>query len=366
MTCDRFPEALSFDDVLILPQRSSVLPKDVDLTTRLTRALRLDIPLVSAAMDTVTEFEMALRMAREGGIGIIHRNMDIPRQVLEVRKVKESEQGRLCVGAAVGTGGDSTERAEALIRAGVDVLVVDTAHGHSERVLRFVERIKKGDPKAQVIAGNVGTAEAVRDLVEAGADGIKVGIGPGSICTTRIVAGVGVPQFSAILEAVSEAQKTGVPVIADGGIRFSGDIVKALAAGAECVMIGSLFAGTDESPGKQILHRGQVYKSYRGMGSLGAMQNGSADRYSQEDVQTETKLVPEGVEGMVPCKGTVSTTIHQLLGGLKSGMGYVGAKNVKELRKRAKFIRQTAAGRREGHVHDVTVAKEAPNYRSGQ
>jgi IMP dehydrogenase len=257
------------------------------------------------------------------------------------------------------------ERSEALIKAGADVIVVDTAHGHSERVLQFVARLRKKNPKTQIVAGNIGTAEGARALIDAGVDGIKVGIGPGSICTTRVVAGVGIPQFTAILETAAEAAKDGIPVIADGGIRYSGDIVKALAAGAESVMVGSLFAGTDEAPGEQILYQGRAYKVYRGMGSLGAMKAGSADRYFQQDVENERKLVPEGVEGMVPYKGTISTTIHQLMGGVRSGMGYVGAKSLKELRERAKFIRQTAAGHRESHVHDVTVTKEAPNYRSG-
>jgi IMP dehydrogenase len=487
MTRDRFPEALSFDDVLLLPQHSSVLPKEVVLGTRLTRSLRLHVPLVSAAMDTVTEFEMAIRMAQEGGIGVIHRNMDIALQVQQVRKVKKSESGlitdpitiepdrpvmeaiglmahhrisgipvtkerklvgiltnrdlqfernlsqqvadvmtkealitapegttlenardllhqhriekllvvdeqgnlkglitirdikkalefpdackdehgRLRVGAAVGTGDESVERSEALIKAGADVIVVDTAHGHSERVLKFVAALRKRNPKTQIVAGNIGTAEGARALIDAGVDGIKVGIGPGSICTTRIVAGVGIPQFTAIFEAAAEAAKDGIPVIADGGIRYSGDIVKALAAGAESVMVGSLFAGTDEAPGEQILYQGRAYKVYRGMGSLGAMKAGSADRYFQQDVENERKLVPEGVEGMVPYKGTISTTIHQLMGGVRSGMGYIGAKSLEELRKRAKFVRQTAAGHRESHVHDVTVTKEAPNYRSG-
>ncbi|HLG20748.1 MAG TPA: IMP dehydrogenase [Bdellovibrionota bacterium] len=486
MSVDRFPQALSFDDVLLLPQRSSVLPKEVDLSSRLTTKLRLNMPLLSAAMDTVTESPLAIRMAQEGGIGVIHRNMPIEQQMNEVRKVKKSESGlindpitiepdqlviqaielmsryrisgipvtkgkklvgiltnrdlqfeknmnqkvadvmtreelvtapegitlddakdilhqhrieklpvvdkdgnlkglitirdikktlefphackdehgRLRVAAAVGTGKDHVGRAQAVLKAGADVLVVDTAHGHAESVIGFVKELRKTHREAQIVAGNVGTAEAVKALIDAGADGIKVGIGPGSICTTRIVAGVGVPQLTAVMEAVSEARKHDVPVIADGGIRYSGDVVKALAAGAETVMIGSLFAGTDEAPGEMILYQGRTYKAYRGMGSLGAMRDGSADRYFQQEISSDLKLVPEGVEGRVPYKGSLSVMVHQLLGGLRAGMGYVGARTIPELQKNAKFVRQTGAGLRESHVHDVTVTQEAPNYRS--
>lgn len=483
MTTDRFPEALSFDDVLVVPQRSSVLPKETDLSTRLTRTLRLQIPLVSAAMDTVTEARLAIRMAQEGGIGIIHRNLPVERQAAEVKGVKKSESGlitdpisispdqtvsqaiglmhrhkisgipvtegkklvgiltnrdlqfekdmdrrvssvmtkelitapegtgleqakeilhdnriekllivdksgnlkglitirdikktlefpsackdehgRLRVGAAVGTGKDHLGRAEALVKAGVDVLVVDTAHGHSEYVLNFVRDVRKAFPKVQLIAGNIATAEAAKALIETGVDAIKVGIGPGSICTTRVVAGVGVPQLTAVLDAVSEARKADIPVIADGGIRYSGDILKALAAGASTVMIGSLFAGTDEAPGEEILYMGRTYKSYRGMGSLGAMKEGSADRYFQSETENQYKLVPEGVEGKVPYKGSLGITIHQLLGGVRAGMGYAGARTVPELHEKARFVRVSEAGVRESHVHDVTITKESPNY----
>ncbi len=480
----QFPQALSFDDVLVLPCQSSVLPKKVELSTRLTRRLTLNIPLLSAAMDTVTEARLAIRMAQEGGIGIIHRNMSLEDQVTEVRAVKKSEsglitdpitispdqpvsqaiglmhrhrisgipvvvgkklvgiitnrdlqfekdmtqkvssvmtkdklvtapegttieeskdilhrhriekllvvdregnlrglitirdikktlefprackddQGRLCVGAAIGTGKEHLGRAEGLIKAGADVLVVDTAHGHSDYVTGFVKELKQAFQKIEVVAGNIATGEGAKALIQAGADAVKVGIGPGSICTTRIVAGVGAPQLSAILEVVSETKKAEIPVIADGGIKYSGDIVKALAAGAATVMIGSLFAGTDEAPGEEFLYHGRSYKSYRGMGSIGAMRDGSADRYFQQELGSGFKLVPEGVEGMVPYKGPLSTTIEQLMGGLRAGMGYLGAQDIKELQKRAKFIRITELGLRESHVHDVTVTKETPNY----
>ncbi len=484
MTRESFPEALSFDDVLLLPQRSTVLPRDAKLGTHLTKTLKLHIPLLSAAMDTVTESGLAIRMAQEGGLGIIHRNMTVERQMNEVRRVKKAESGlitdpvtiepdqlvlqaielmrryritgipvtkgsklvgiltnrdlqfeknmnlkvsevmtkdqlvtapegitleqareilhknrieklpvvdsqgnlkglitirdikqalefpsackdehgRLRVGAAVGTGSDHVGRAEALVKAGVDVIVVDTAHGHAESVLRFVSEVRKTHKKVQIIAGNVATGEATRALIDAGADAVKVGIGPGSICTTRVVAGIGVPQLSAILESAAEAKKSETPIIADGGIRYSGDVVKALAAGADTAMIGSLFAGTDEAPGEIILYQGRSYKSYRGMGSIGAMRDGSADRYFQQEVEGEYKLVPEGVEGRVPYKGSLSNMIHQLLGGLRSAMGYIGASSISELHARAKFVKQTTAGLRESHVHDVTVTQEAPNY----
>lgn len=476
-------EALSFQDVLLVPQASSLFPRDVHLQTRLSRNINLNIPLLSAAMDTVTESKLAIRMAQEGGIGIIHRNLTPEVQASEVKKVKKSEsgvvadpititpdqpvraaielmnkfkisgipvvekgklvgiltnrdlqfeknlgqpiskimttelvtvkegttleqakeklhehriekllvvnskfelkglitikdikknkefphatkdsKGRLLVGAAVGSGKDHVERAERLIEAGVDVVVVDTAHGHSQYVIDFVKNLKKKHPETEVIAGNVATAEATKALIMAGADAVKVGIGPGSICTTRIIAGIGVPQLSAILDCAQEAKKNKIPVIADGGIKFSGDIVKALAGGASTVMMGSLLAGTDESPGEEILYQGRSYKSYRGMGSMGAMRDGSADRYFQDE-NVESKLVPEGVEGMVPYKGSLSATIHQLMGGLRAGMGYLGAKTILELQARAQFIRITEAGLRESHVHDVTVTNETPNYR---
>ncbi len=481
-------EALTFDDVLLVPAYSDVLPRDVQLKTQLTRNITLNIPLVSAAMDTVTESRLAIAIAQEGGIGIIHKNMTAEQQAREVRYVKKYESGvikdpitissnttvrevmeltrannisgvpvvdgndlvgivtsrdlrfetrldekvtsvmtpkknlitvnesadhkeaiallhehriekilvvdddfhlkgmitvkdiqkakdypnaskdqqeRLRVGAAVGTGGGTEERVEALVKAGVDVLIVDTAHGHSQGVLDRVRWVKTNFPDVQVIGGNIATAEAAKALVEAGADGVKVGIGPGSICTTRIVAGVGVPQITAV-SSVSEALKgTGVPIIADGGIRYSGDVAKALAAGAHTVMLGGLFAGTEEAPGDVELYQGRSYKSYRGMGSLGAMsqQQGSSDRYFQEESSVE-KLVPEGVEGRVPYKGSMLAIIHQLLGGIKSSMGYTGNKSIENLHNKAQFVRVTSAGMRESHVHDVSITKEAPNYQS--
>ena len=473
---------LTFDDVLLLPAKSDVLPKEVDLQTNLTKNIKLNVPLLSSAMDTVTEASLAIAIAREGGIGIIHRAMSPEKQSQEIDKVKKSESGmitdpitvspdapiseamalmekyrisgvpatvngkligiltnrdlrfetkinkkvsevmtkdrlitasvgttldeakgllhkykieklpivdknfnlkglitikdiekrkkypnsskdklgRLMVGAAIGTASDTMHRAELLINAGVDILVIDTAHGHSKAVITTLKAIKKKF-SIEVIAGNVATAEATLDLINAGADAIKIGIGPGSICTTRIVAGAGVPQLTAIKNCYSVAKKYNIPLIADGGIKYSGDIAKALAAGANSVMIGSLFAGTDESPGEMMLFQGRSYKVYRGMGSIGAMATGAKDRYQQEGVETP-KLVPEGVEGRVPHKGSLSQTVHQLLGGLRSGMGYCGAKNLADLRNKAKFIQITNAGLRESHVHDVIITKEAPNY----
>lgn len=480
-------EALTFDDVLLLPDYSAVLPKNVSLKTQLTRAITLNIPLLSAAMDTVTESRLAIALAQEGGIGIIHKNMPVEKQAQEVRRVKKYESGiitdpivtaptttirevlaltrahhisgvpvvagedlvgivtsrdlrfednldapvstimtpkerlvtvregsgrgevvellhkhriekvlvvndhfqlrgmitvkdiqkssdypiackdewgRLRVGAAVGTGGDTEERVAALVGADIDVIVVDTAHGHSRNVLDRVRWIKTRYPKVQVIGGNIATAAAARDLVEAGADAVKVGIGPGSICTTRIIAGVGVPQISAVANVAEALRDTDVPVIADGGVRYSGDLAKAVAAGAHSVMIGSLFAGTEEAPGEVELFQGRSYKSYRGMGSIGAMtqQHGSSDRYFQEGSAVE-KLVPEGIEGRVPYKGSVLAIINQLMGGLRSSMGYVGCQNIDEMRVKPAFTRVTSAGMRESHVHDVTITKEAPNYR---
>jgi IMP dehydrogenase len=478
-------ESLTFDDVSLVPAYSAVLPKDVDVSTQLTKTIRLNIPLVSAAMDTVTESRTAISMAQEGGIGIIHRNLPLENQVLEVDKVKKSESGmilnpitmrpeqkiyealeimkkyrisgvpitkngklvgiltnrdlrfekrldadistvmtkdhlitvpvgttleeskeilhknriekllvvddhnnlkglitikdiekmrkypnsckdhlgRLRVGAAIGIGKDREARTEALIKAGVDVLVVDTAHGHSKDVLEAVLDTKENFPDCQLIGGNVATKEGVLDLIKSGADAIKVGVGPGSICTTRVVAGVGIPQLSAIMETAEVSAKYGVPVIADGGIKFSGDIAKAIAAGALSVMIGNLFAGTDESPGDIVLYQGRSYKVYRGMGSLEAMKEGSRDRYFQGEVESEAKLVPEGIEGRVPYRGALSFCLQQLIGGLKAGMGYLGAKNIQELQQKATFIRITSSGLRESHVHDVIITKEAPNYR---
>ncbi|WP_142848160.1 IMP dehydrogenase [Telmatospirillum sp. J64-1] len=480
-------EALTFDDVLLVPAESSVLPAQADTRTRLTRSIELGIPLVSAAMDTVTESGLAIALAQRGGIGIVHKNLEIAEQAAEVRKVKKFEsgmvvnpvtihpdqtladalalmadyhisgipvvergsgklvgiltnrdvrfaenrrqpvselmtkdnlvtvretvdkeearrllhqhriekllvvddeyrctglitvkdiekaqahpnackddQGRLRVGAATGVGEDGYKRAMALLEAGVDVVVVDTAHGHSRGVMDTVARIKAESNIAQVIAGNIATPEAAEALIKAGADAVKVGIGPGTICTTRIVAGVGVPQLSAILEVAEVARRTETPVIADGGIKFSGDIAKAIAAGANCVMIGSLFAGTEESPGEVFLYQGRSYKSYRGMGSLGAMARGSADRYFQAEVSDNLKLVPEGIEGRVAYKGPVDTVIHQLVGGLRAAMGYTGNATIKEMQSNCRFRRITSSGLRESHVHDVSITREAPNYR---
>ena len=478
-------EALTFDDVLLVPRESNVLPKEVDTSTYLTRKIKLNIPLMSAGMDTVTEHSMAIAIAREGGIGIIHKNMSIEEQVLEVDKVKRSEHGviidpfyltkektlrdaddlmgryrisgvpivdenkkligiltnrdirfeqdfskkieeamtsenlitalegvkleeaqeilrqhkieklpivdknyilkglitikdiekkikfpnsatdengRLLCGAAVGVTEDMMERVDTLVSAHVDVIVIDTAHGHSRGVLTAISSVKEKYPELQVIAGNVATAEATRALIEAGVDCVKVGIGPGSICTTRVVAGVGVPQISAIMDCYEEAKKHNTPIIADGGIKYSGDLVKAIAAGGSVVMLGSLLAGTKESPGETILYRGRSFKSYRGMGSLASMEKGSKDRYFQEDAK---KLVPEGVEGMVPYKGVASSLIFQMVGGLRAGMGYCGTKSIKELNENSTFVRITAAGLRESHPHDITITKEAPNYSSG-
>ncbi|MCS6998268.1 MAG: IMP dehydrogenase [Aquificaceae bacterium] len=478
-------EGYTFDDLLMLPQYSEILPYEVDVSTQLTRRIRLNIPIVSAAMDTVTESRLAIALAREGGIGIIHRNLSIEEQVSEVEKVKKSESGmilqpvtvnpettvkealqimerykisgvpvvgdgnklvgiltnrdlrfikptdydkpvslfmtsenlvvaqervtleeateilqkhkveklpivdregklvglitikditkkkkypnackdhlgRLRVGAAVGTGPDTMDRVSALVSVGVDVIAVDAAHGHSKRVMDTVERIKSLYPQLEVIGGNVATGEGALDLIKAGADAVKVGVGPGSICTTRIVAGVGVPQLTAIRWAYESARQEGVPIIADGGIKYSGDIVKALAMGASSVMLGNLLAGTEESPGETVYYQGRAYKVYRGMGSLGAMMSRkSADRYGQDKLE---KFVPEGIEGRVPYRGKLSDVIYQLVGGLRSGMGYVGARNIEELRQRAKFVRITWAGYKESHVHDVQITKEAPNY----
>lgn len=478
-------EMLTFDDVILTPCFSEVLPYQVNVSTRLTREISLNMPIISAAMDTVTESEMAISMARQGGIGIVHRNLGIKEQAREVDRVKRSEsgmivdpitiepdqkiadalvimkkyrisgvpvtvngylkgiltnrdlrfvedmdlrveevmtrenlitvderigieeskallhkhriekllvvddenrlkglitikdiqkaimypdsakdeRGRLRVGAAVGVGPDREERVAALVSRGVDVVVVDTSHGHSKNVLDTIRDLKANFPGLSIVGGNVATGEAVTDLVKAGADGIKIGVGPGSICTTRIVAGVGVPQISAIMDCAEAAEKLGVPLIADGGIKFSGDITKALAAGAHTVMIGGLLAGTDESPGEMVLYQGRSYKSYRGMGSLEAMGEGSRDRYGQHEGVQEHKLVPEGIVGMVPAKGPVANSITQLVGGLMAGMGYLGAANLDELRDKANFIRITAAGLKESHVHDVVITKEAPNYR---
>jgi IMP dehydrogenase len=479
------PLGLTFDDVLLIPAESSVLPRDIDVSTRLTERIRLNIPLLSAAMDTITEARTAIAMAQEGGLGIIHRNLSVAAQATEVEKVKKfesgmisdpitvapeqkiseareimqkcrisglpvtrngrlvgiltnrdlrfekkldrpvsevmtkdklvtvkpgveldeakeilhqhriekllvvdddfqlrglitvkdiekkiqypnaskDERGRLRVGAAVGVGADWEERLDALVRAGADLIAVDTAHGHSKNVLDAVQQIRRRYPDIDLAGGNVATEEGAVALIQAGVNAVKVGVGPGSICTTRVVSGVGVPQVTAIGSCAKAAERHNVPIIADGGIKFSGDITKALAAGAHAVMIGSLFAGTEESPGETILYQGRTYKVYRGMGSLGAMSQGSRDRYAQADVDEAMKLVPEGIEGQVPYKGSLSFNIHQLVGGLRAGMGYIGCRDIAALRSKARFMQITAAGLREGHVHDVFITKEAPNYR---
>jgi len=374
MLDDVLRECLTFDDVLLVPGYSDVLPKEVDTGSPLTKRIRLAVPIVSAAMDSVTESRMAIAMAREGGLGVVHKNLSPEDQAAEVALVKgasltdfpayatKDSRGRLCVAAAVGPGADRDARVAALVAAGVDVIVVDTAHGHSKGVLDAVTYVKKTYPAIDVIGGNIATAEATRALAEAGADAVKVGIGPGSICTTRVVAGVGVPQISAIGDCSKEAERHGIVIVADGGIKLSGDVTKALAAGARTVMIGSLLAGTDEAPGEVVLLAGHAFKSYRGMGSLGAMQRGSKDRYGQSGTADE-KLVPEGIEGRVPYRGPIQAIVHQLVGGVRSGMGYVGARTIDELREKGRFVRMTNAGLRESHVHDVTLTVEAPNYR---
>jgi IMP dehydrogenase len=486
MVEDKIQESLTFDDVLLVPAYSEVLPNEVDVSTYLTPRIKLHIPLISAAMDTVTEAKTAIAMAQEGGIGIIHRNLDISAQAAEVEKVKKfesgmivnpltvrpyhkvqealdimlknnitglpvteedgklvgiitnrdlrfeknldfrvdklmtprdklitvkegitlesakellhkykieklpvvddkfrlrglitmkdiekiekhpnackDEMGRLRCGAAIGVGPDREERIEALVKVGCDVIVIDTAHAHSKRVIDAVISTKSNFRKVDLIAGNVGTAEGAEALIKAGTDAVKVGVGPGSICTTRVIAGIGVPQITAIMEVGKIARRYDVPVVADGGIKYSGDITKALAAGAHSVMIGNLFAGTDEAPGEVVLYQGRTYKVYRGMGSIEAMKKGSRDRYAQDEM-IESKLVPEGIEGRVPYRGSIGGMIYQLVGGLKAGMGYAGCRNVKELREKGRFIKVTHAGLREGHVHDVIITKEAPNYR---
>ena len=355
---------LTYDDVLLLPDESDVVPSEVNTRTRLTRNIDIDIPVISSAMDTVTEARMAIAMAKAGGIGIIHRNLSIEDQVKNVIEAKKSG----LAGAAVGVGDDGFARATALIEAGVDVVVVDTAHGHHRAVLEAVARIRKAFPQINIIGGNIATRAGAQALINAGVDAVKVGVGPGSICTTRVVAGVGVPQVTAIMEAHKACVKAGIPLIADGGLQFSGDIVKAIVAGADTVMLGSLLAGTDESPGEVLEINGMKYKGYRGMGSLGAMQSRgeqksySKDRYMQDDVLAEDKLVPEGIEGKVAARGPVSTVVHQLVGGLRSGMGYAGAPTIADLQKNGRLIQITAAGLQESHPHDVLDVQAAPNY----
>lgn len=369
-------KGLTFDDVLLIPAESHVLPNEVKLDTKLAPNLQLHIPLISAGMDTVTEGNMAIAMAENGGLGVIHKNLSIEAQVEEVKKAKSKtvdpnlphpavdDQGRLLAAAAVGVTSDTFERAESLLEAGADAIVIDTAHGHSAGVLRKIKEIREHFPNATLIAGNVATSEGTAALFDAGVDVVKVGIGPGSICTTRIVAGVGVPQITAIYDAASVAQKYGKKIIADGGIKYSGDVVKALAAGGNAVMLGSMFSGTTEAPGTIFTNEGKQFKSYRGMGSVGAMsqQHGSSDRYFQGGVNEANKLVPEGVEALVPYKGDVSNIIYQIDGGLRAGMGYVGAGTIEELIENSQFVQITNAGLRESHPHDVQMAKEAPNY----
>ncbi len=392
-------EGITFDDVLLIPQKSSILPNEVSLRVDITQKITLNIPIMSAAMDTVTESELAIALAKEGGLGFIHKNMSIEKQAEEVKKVKSIEleqeitpssnsaiskikefikgknsnislkdanaciddNGKLRVGAAVGVGQDTIKRVEALVAAGVDIITVDSAHGHSKGVIDKIKEIKNNFPKLEIIGGNIVTKEAAVDLIKAGVSAVKVGVGPGSICTTRVVAGVGVPQISAIMEITEICAKKRVGLIADGGIKISGDIVKALAAGADCVMLGGLLAGTDEAPGEVIEKDGKKYKTYVGMGSLAAMERGSTDRYFQTDTSKE-KLVPEGIESMIACKGELSSVIYQLCGGIRSGMGYCGTETIEELKENGKFVKITSAGLVESHPHDVIIIKEAPNY----
>jgi len=353
-------EALTFDDVLLIPKYSNVLPSNTDIVLQLTKKISLKVPFLTSAMDTVTEAKMAIAIAKEGGLGIIHRNLDIKKQTNEIKKVKNK---KLYVGAAIGTNKEDLERARSLISNGVDLIVIDTAHGHSEKVLKTLSKIKKLIKDIPVCVGNIATGEAAKKLYNSGADIIKVGIGPGSICTTRMVAGIGVPQISAIMDVKKALKKKNIKIISDGGIKFSGDIAKALAAGADAIMMGSIFAGTDESPGKKYKKNGKTYKQYRGMGSIGAMSAGSANRYFQKNFKDKSKFVPEGVEGRVEYKGKVSKIIYQLQGGLRSSMGYIGAKNLKEINKKAKFVKITKAGFYESMVHSVEMTQKTFNYK---
>jgi IMP dehydrogenase len=353
-------EALTFDDVLLLPRFSSVLPAKTNIFLELTNKITLKVPFLSSAMDTVTESKMAIAIAKEGGLGIIHRNLNIQNQSIEVKKVKNKKQ---LVGAAIGTNKEDFDRARSLVSNGVDLIVIDTAHGHSEKVLRTLTKIKKIIKKIPICVGNIATGEAAKKLYNSGADIIKVGIGPGSICTTRMVAGIGVPQISAIMDVKKALKNKKIKIISDGGIKFSGDIAKALAAGADAIMMGSIFAGTDESPGKKFKFNGRIYKEYRGMGSIGAMSAGSANRYFQKNFKDKSKFVPEGVEGRVEYKGKVSKIIYQLQGGLRSSMGYIGARNLKEIKKKAKFVKITKAGFYESMVHSVEMTQKTINYK---
>jgi IMP dehydrogenase len=354
-------EGLAFDDVLLIPARSDIRPSQVTTRSFLTRELALDVPILSAAMDTVTEARMAIALGRLGGMGVIHRNLSVDDQAAQV---KECKAAGVRAGAAVGVSGDADDRVAALVAAGVDVIFVDTAHGHSPAVIRMVEKVKARH-RVQVVGGNVATGEAAEELAAAGADGIKVGMGPGAICTTRVVAGAGMPQITAIYDCANAAAKSGIPICADGGIQESGDIAKAIGAGAHTVMLGGLLAGVDESPGEVTDTADGRFKSYRGMGSLGAMQvrQGSRDRYGQQDVAEFSKLVPEGIEGRVPARGPLTPLVYQLVGGLRLGMGYVGAATIEDLRTKARFVRISGAGLRESHPHDVQITSEAPNYR---
>ncbi len=353
-------EALTFDDVLLLPKYSNILPSNTSVILNLTKRIRLKVPFLTSAMDTVTESKMAIAIAREGGLGIIHRNLSIKDQSKEVLKVKDK---KLLVGAAIGTNKEDLERARSLRSNGVDLIVIDTAHGHSEKVLRTLSDVKKIIKNIPVCVGNIATGEAAKKLYNSGADIIKVGIGPGSICTTRMVAGVGVPQISAIMDVKQSLKKKKIKIISDGGVKFSGDIAKALAAGADAIMMGSIFAGTEESPGKKFKKNGKIYKQYRGMGSIGAMSSGSANRYFQKNFRNKSKFVPEGVEGRVEYKGKVSKIIYQLQGGLRSSMGYIGARNLKEINKKAKFVKITKAGFYESMVHSVEMTQKTINYK---
>ena len=357
---DTIKEALTFDDVLLLPKYSDVLPSKTNIILQLTKKISLRVPFLTSAMDTVTESKMAIAIAKEGGMGIIHRNLKINKQSVEVKKVKNK---KLIVGAAIGTNKEDIERAKSLVSNGVDLVVIDTAHGHSEKVLRTLSKIKKIVNKIPICVGNIATGEAAKRLYNSGADIIKVGIGPGSICTTRMVAGIGVPQISAIMEVKKALKKKKIKIISDGGIKFSGDIAKALAAGADAIMMGSIFAGTDESPGKKFRFKGKIYKQYRGMGSIGAMSAGSANRYFQKNFKDKSKFVPEGVEGRVEYKGNVAKIIYQLKGGLRSSMGYIGAKNLMDISKNAKFIKITKAGFYESMVHSVEMTQKTFNYK---